>query len=384
VDHEGFTKIVTNLIDNAVKYSASRISVVLSSDNEYFSLTVKNDGNIIPENKRTKIFEPFYRLETALHSSATGTGIGLAMAKSLTELHGGTLRMDDNDTLNVFMLTLPINQKDLITLAPEVKKENEVEVIDTSKQYTLLLVDDNVQMLDYEKKRLCKEFNILTAENGEEAMEQLANHEINLIVSDVMMSPMDGMELCKTVKHNADYSYIPVILLTAMSSDNAKLEGMENGADAYIVKPFSMDYLFDTIRNLLAQRENIKKAYASSPFISSDSVSISTADTEFLHSLKEAVERNLDNNNYNVDKLAADLYLSRSTLNRKIRGTLDISPNNYIRIERLKAAAKMLKDGQSTINEVCYKVGFTSPSYFTKCFYSQFGLLPKDFNKNNK
>jgi ligand-binding sensor domain-containing protein/signal transduction histidine kinase/DNA-binding response OmpR family regulator len=384
VDHEGFTKIVSNLIDNAVKYCASRVSVTLSADDNNFTLVVMNDGNIIPENKRMKIFQPFFRLESALHSSTNGTGIGLAMAKSLTDLHGGTLVMDENDTLNVFRLTLPINQDSSISLASTEEAVVETELSDAAKPYTLLLVEDNKQMLDYEKCKLSKKYNIITAEDGEEALLMLNKHEVNLIVSDVMMSPMDGMELCRNVKHDINYSYIPVILLTAVTSDSAKLEGMENGADAYIVKPFSMDYLFETIQNLLIQRENIKKAYTSSPFISLDSVSISTADTAFLHSLKASIERNLDNNDFNVDKLASELNMSRTSLNRKIRGTLNVSPNNYIRIERLKVAARMLKEEQTTINEVCYKVGFTSPSYFTKCFYSQFGLLPKEFNKENK
>ena len=385
VDHEGFTKIVSNLIDNAVKYCASRVSVMLNADTENINFVVMNDGNIIPANKRKKIFQPFYRMDSVIHNSTTGTGLGLAMAKSLTDLHGGILSMDDDDTMNVFRLTLPIKQVCSISLPPPAEKSvHNVEQSDVSKTYTLLLVDDNVQMLDYEKRRLDKEYNILTAGDGEEALQVLEKYEVNLIVSDVMMGPMDGMELCRKIKHDVDYSYIPVVLLTAVSSDSAKLEGMENGADAYIVKPFSMDYLFETIQNLLLQRENIKRAYASSPFISSDSVSISTADTEFLHRLKRSIDNNLNNSDFNVDKLAAEMNMSRTSLNRKIRGTLNISPNNYIRIGRLKAAAQMLKDGQTTVNEVCYKVGFSSPSYFTKCFYSQFGLLPKEFNKESK
>jgi DNA-binding response OmpR family regulator len=308
------------------------------------------------------------------------------MAKSLTELHGGTLAMDDNDTLNVFRLVLPMNQDNSILLKPEEYKMSETDEADETKPYpyTLLLVEDNVQMLDYEKRRLCKEYNIFTATDGEEALLVLSHHEVNLVVSDIMMSPMDGMELCRRIKHDVNYSFIPVILLTAVTSDSVKIEGMENGADAYIVKPFSMDFLFDTIKNLLIQRENVKKAYVSSPFTSSESVSISTADTNFLNSLKASVERNLNDSNFNVDKLAFELNMSRTSLNRKIRGTLNISPNNYIRIERLKAAAIMLKDNGITINEVCYNVGFSSPSYFTKCFYTQFGLLPKDINKENK
>ena len=232
-----------------------------------------------------------------------------------------------------------------------------------------------------ERKQLLKDYNILTAGDGEEALQVLADHTIHLVVSDIMMEPMDGMTLLKNIKQSAAFSHIPVVLLTAVTSDSAKLEGMENGADAYIVKPFSINYLAETVATLLRQREDVKKAFAQSPFVGSETVSISTADTDFLAKLKEAVRKNIDNSSFNVDMLASELNMSRSSLNRKIRGTLDISPNNYIRIERLKMAATLLKEGRSKVNEVCYMVGFTSPSYFTKCFYQQFGLLPKDFNK---
>ena len=381
VDHEAFTKIVSNLVNNAVKYCASRVSVLLSADEERFTLVVKNDGNIIPPEMRDKIFQPFFRLDTTMHTTASGTGIGLAMAKSLAELHGGTLVMDDDLTMNVFRLSLPIKQQPTVVMPADDSRPTDDTELHGDKKYTLLLVEDNVEMLDYERKHLLKNYNILTANDGEEALQVLADHTVNLVVSDIMMEPMDGITLLKNIKQSATFSHIPVVLLTAVTSDSAKLEGMENGADAYIVKPFSMNYLAETVANLLRQREEIKKAYIQSPFVSSESVSISTADTDFLTHLKEVMKKNIDNSDFNVDMLASQLNMSRSSLNRKIRGTLDISPNNYIRLERLKAAATLLKEGRSKVNEVCYMVGFTSPSYFTKCFYQQFGLLPKDFNK---
>ena len=383
VDHEAFTKIVSNLVNNAVKYCASRIIVLLSANEQQFTLVVKNDGNIIPHDMREKIFQPFFRLNSEMHTTATGTGIGLAMAKSMAELHGGTLTMDDDDTMNVFRLSLPMKQKAPVEMTSPTDTAAATDDLEQhgDKKYTLLLVEDNVEMRDYERKQLLKDYNILTAGDGEEALQVLANHTVSLVVSDIMMEPMDGMTLLKNIKQSAAFSHIPVVLLTAVTSDSAKLEGMENGADAYIVKPFSINYLAETVATLLRQREDVKKAFAQSPFVSAETVSISTADTDFLAQLKAAVHKNIDNSTFNVDMLASELNMSRTSLNRKIRGTLDISPNNYIRIERLKMAATLLKEGRSKVNEVCYMVGFTSPSYFTKCFYQQFGLLPKDFNK---
>ena len=387
VDHEGFTKIVSNLVNNAVKYCLSYISVTLKTDDTQLFLTVANDGNIIPMDLREKIFEPFFHIDTAEHSTS-GTGIGLALARSLAELHNGHLRMGDEADMNVFMLTLPLVQEVPVRLGGNgigdvtpAKTELTTTQVAQTKPHTLLLVEDNVQMLEYEKRCLEKEYNIVTATDGEEALLQMERNDVNLVVTDVMMEPMDGMELCRRIKYNVNLSHIPVIILTAVTSERGKMEGMESGADAYIVKPFSMDFLSQTVQNLLRQREEIKKMYATSPFVSASSASISPADADFLERLKAAVMRNIGNSDFNVDLLAAEMNMSRTSLNRKVRGTLDQSPNNYIRIERLKAAAEMLKSGDKKVNEVCYNVGFSSPSYFTKCFYEQFGILPKEFNK---
>ena len=387
IDKEGFIKIVSNLLDNAMKYCASCVSLTLTVDGKYFSVEVSNDGDLVPENMREKIFEPFFRMEEnkSLLVPTLGTGIGLALARSLAELHGGSVCMEAHEHLNVFRLTLPIKQDASVSLTAA-DEERDLENGDTThdKKFTLLLVEDNVQLLDYEKRQLQKTYNVLTAHDGEEALRMMDEHTVHLVVSDIMMEPMNGMELLKRIKSDANRSFVPVILLTAVTSETAQIEGMENGADAYVVKPFSMSYLSDTIERILRQREEVKKSYATAPFVSSESVSISTADTKFLHQLNEVVHRHIDDSEFNVDQLAAELGMSRTSLNRKIRGTLDVSPNNYIRIERLKVAAQLLKEGEGKVNEVCYRVGFSSPSYFSKCFYQQFGLLPKDFGKDIK
>lgn len=387
VDHESFTKIISNLINNAVKYCQSYISVTLKANEKEFSLTITNDGNIIPVNLREKIFEPFFHIDSSEHS-VSGTGIGLALARSLAELHSGHLYMGEDTNLNVFVLTLPLQQKVSVKLSDngiEETVQHKGNQISTQENlthpYTLLLVEDNVQMLEYEKRCLEKEYNIITATDGEEALLKMQQHNVNLVITDVMMEPMDGIELCRSIKYNVELSHIPVIILTAVTSEQGKMKGMESGADAYIVKPFSMNNLLETTQNLLRQREEIKRMYATSPFVLASSTSISPADVDFLKKLKDAVRNNIGNCDFNVDLLAAEMNMSRTSLNRKVRGTLDQSPNNYIRIERLKAAAEMLKEGELKVNEICYSVGFSSPSYFTKCFYEQFGILPKEFNK---
>ncbi len=380
VDREGFTKIVSNLLNNATKYGESRVSVSLTTDNDQMVLTVANDGNIIPPGMREQIFTPFFRISSDDQSTTTGTGIGLAMARALTELHGGTISMDDSLTENVFCLRIPLNQKDSVVLD---SPASPASLLPSATPHpgtpTVLIVDDNAQMLAYEQQRLETDFNVVCASNGEEALARLRQTDVDVIVSDVMMEPVSGMELCRRVKHDVELSHIPLILLTALTTEQAKMEGMESGADAYIEKPFSMDYLLTTIDNLLHERQSVKRAYSESPFTAPESVSISQADNEFLHRLEKIIERELTNSELNVDMLANGMNMSRSSLNRKIRGTLNVSPNDFIRIERLKRAAALLKQGQTRVADVCYQVGFSTPSYFTKCFYRQFGLLPKDF-----
>lgn len=383
IDREGFTKIISNLMTNAVKYCDHIINISLTVDGNNFQVRFCNDGKIISQAAREKIFTPFFRLEENTPST-TGTGLGLALSRTLAELHGGTLTMDNSETdLNAFVLTLPINQQPTLNLADEgpaaIEQPDWRNEDEDGKHYTVLVVEDNVPMLNYEKKALQKNYHVLTATNGLQALEILAESDVNIIISDVMMEPMNGFELCRQVKQDVNISHIPFIMLTALTLDSAKVEGMESGADLYIEKPFSVDYLSSAIQNLLRNRENIKSAFANSPFIKSGTLSISKTDDEFLERLESVVARNLADNQFDIGRLAQEMCMSKTKLNRKIKGLLNMSPNNYIKIERLKQAATLLKEGNGKISEVCYIVGFSSPSYFSQCFYKQFGLLPKDF-----
>lgn len=193
------------------------------------------------------------------------------------------------------------------------------------------------------------------------------------------MPQMDGFELCKTIKSNLEYSHIPVILLTAKTNIQSKIEGLESGADAYIEKPFSVEYLKVSVSNLIASRENLRKTFALSPFVPAHTMALTKADDEFMKKLNAIIQSNLHNTEFCMEDMADALNMSRSSFYRKIKGVLDLSPNEYLRIERLKQAAQLLKEGESRVTEICYRVGFNSPSYFAKCFQKQFGVLPKDF-----
>ena len=392
VDKEGFTKIVSNLFTNAIKYGKSRIHVEMkqNEENETLQLSVTNDGEIVPLTMREEIFKPFIQYKGNSSYQVPGTGIGLALARSLAELHGGKLTMDDAADCNHFILTLPLHQAQTVHLLPtEPEKAEREEVIVSSEpgnpttstqfRYTLLVVEDNAEMNKFLVRQLSESYKVLTAANGVEALKILQESIINLIISDVMMPEMDGLELCDTVKTELDYSHIPIILLTAKTTLQSRIDGLKAGADAYIEKPFSMEYLKVSISSLLKNREQLQATFMHSPFTPTNNMVISKADEEFLKKLNNLIQTNMQNPEFSLIDMADQLCMSRSSLNRKIKGLLDLTPNDYLRIERLKKAAQLLKEGSCKINEVCYMVGFNTPSYFTKCFQKQFGVLPKEF-----
>lgn len=388
INDEAFTKIISNLLNNAVKYAATYVHVLLklaAEQKQNFSVNILNDGYLIPETMRNEIFKPFIRLEESeVNGLSTGTGIGLALARSLAELHQGSLVMTDRMDVNEFCLTLPIVQETTIVLSSDV---NDVKIETVSheqsemqkKKLTVLVVEDSADMSTFLSRQLSRDYEVLTATNGIEALETLNANFVNLVVSDVMMPIMDGFELCKRIKADLNYSHIPVILLTAKTSMQSKIQGLELGADAYIEKPFSFEYLLATIGNQISNREKLRQSFAKSPFVAVNTMALTKVDEEFVKKLNDIILANLSNSEFSTDDMAESLNMSRSNFYRKVKGVLDLTPNEYLRLERLKRAAQLLKEGKCRVNEVCYAVGFNSPSYFAKCFLKQFGILPKDF-----
>ncbi|ADV42677.1 hybrid sensor histidine kinase/response regulator transcription factor [Bacteroides helcogenes] len=388
VDREGLTKIISNLLTNAIKYSDTYIRIKLFAEGERLFFSVCNDGIVVPAELREEIFKPFIQYKAGMLSSVPGTGIGLALARSLAELHEGTLCMENSMRNNCFVLSIPVKHVQTVAIgqkkpmvAEESAEKREVEAVINQCRYTLLVVEDSLEMQAFVVKQLSSEYQVLTAMNGVEAMNILEEHTVNLIISDIMMPEMDGLELCERLKSELDYSHIPIILLTAKTTLQAKIEGMKLGADVYIEKPFSVEYLRVCVSNLLSNREKLRVSFAHSPFVQTHSIAMTKADEAFLKMLNEVVLENLQNPDFCLDDMAGLLNMSRSSLNRKIKGVLDMTPNDYIRLERLKKAALLLKEGEYKVNEVCYMTGFNTPSYFTKCFQKQFGILPKDFVK---
>lgn len=249
---------------------------------------------------------------------------------------------------------------------------------------TLLIVDDNEEILEYLTNVLEANYNIIKAEDGKQAMDVLREENIHLVISDVMMPVMDGFELCKQIKTDFDSSHVPVILLTAKNTLQSKIEGLEVGADAYIEKPFSPQHLKAQVANLLSNRTKIKDYFAKSPLSQINSMAYSKSDVQFLDRLNEIILENIENAELDVDQIALELNMSRATLYRKIKGISNLSPNELINITRLKKAAELLVDSDTRINEIYAAVGYNSQKYFSASFHKQFGMTPTEYVQSKK
>ena len=385
LDPEIFTKILTNILSNAMKYAIKSIEITLERNEIDFTVRINNDGDPIPEQFVEKIFEPFFKINSNMY----GSGIGLPFVKSLVELHKGTVYCDKLQTDKVsFVVTLPIIQDyslkivDNETYTIEDEKALEQLYIDDKESSllpTVLAVEDNEEFQHFLCSQLSHKYHVLKASNGMEALDLLYNKHIDIIVSDIMMPIMNGLELCEKIKGDISISHIPIILLTAKTSLTAKIEGFNSGADEYIEKPYSFDYLTSRIDNLLEMRKKIKEAYKHSPVLAYQSLTHSKTDEEFVNTLIEFIHNHIDEITLDVGIIANAMNMSRPTLYRKLKYVSELSPNEFIQLVRLKKAAELLKQNDLQISEIAYMVGFNSPNYFSKCFYKQFGVLPKKF-----
>jgi ligand-binding sensor domain-containing protein/signal transduction histidine kinase/DNA-binding response OmpR family regulator len=391
VDHEALKKILTNLFNNAIKYADQTVLIKLlpfSSEDEVFRVEVHNDGFLIPENLKDKIFEPFYRIKET--EKEAGTGIGLPLARSLTLLHKGSLELKAAvNGLNIFLLSLPMHQETEIDLADiEEHLSGNVEDIidrnDNSDKPLVLLVEDNKEILNYIHRELAANYHILRAYNGQEALGILHKENVQIVVSDIMMPVMDGIELCKKMKNDVQYSHIPIVLLTAKNSLNSKIEGLEIGADAYIEKPFSLDHLTAQMNNLLMNRNMMKEYFARSPLTHIKGIAVSKADKDFLDKLNKIIYDHITDMELDVDQLSAMMNMSRPTLYRKIKGISDMTPNELINLSRLKKGAELLAEGDHKINEVANMIGYSLPTNFSRDFQRQFGVSPSVYIYNLK
>lgn len=393
-DAECITKIITNLLSNAIKHARSNVELRLfATENNYYEIQVFDDGTGIKASEKEKIFEPFYQSKDKKNKN-TGTGLGLALTKLLVEIHGGKISVESVENEHSLFTVRLMHQEastaemlntetisELLVL-PDVETEAaKIIQIQNDELPALLIVEDNEDLNQFLMHYFQENFSVMSAFNGEQAVKLLENFAPDIIISDIMMPEMDGIEFCDYVKRNTLYSHIPVILLTAKTDVKYKIEGLEHGADAYIEKPFSVEHLDAQIHSLLENRQKLRETMASSPLTPIKSFGKNKADEAFLNRITEIIDTHITNVEFSVDDLAQEIAMSRSNLYRKLKGLSGLTPNDFIRLVRLKKAVKLMQEGETRINEICFMVGFNTSSYFAKCFKNQFGILPKDFVK---
>lgn len=387
VDKEALTKVLSNLLTNANKYTKDFIAVNFQKHSQTFSIEVKDNGKGIPEKELKKIFKPFYQAS----ENKPGTGIGLSIVKGIVEAHNGKIDITSQVGQGVSVtVTLPQKQESQSAEEEEnqatnplpediIPEQNATTTISQKMFPIMLIVDDNEDMLNFLSSHFQTSYTIVTAVDGVDALNKLKEQEASLIISDLMMPNMNGIDLCKAVRNNQLTSHIPFILLTAKTDTEAKITSMNCGADAYIEKPFSLQYLEACIKNLLELRLQLRQKFSQMPTVSINSIAANQSDKVFLEKMNHLIEENLNNEELSVDFLAEKLCISRSGLFVKIKGLANTTPNEMIQIIRLKKAASLLLENQYRINEVSYMVGFNNPSYFSKCFQKQFGMKPGEY-----
>ena len=419
-DPEVIEKLLYNLLSNAFKFTPEngQIAVEIVEENTvnnldkapYVQISVRDNGPGISNSKKKKIFERFYK-EDHKYQNKDGAGIGLAYTKSLVELHRGRIFLDtQNERGACFVVRIP-NEKN-IYLRSEIDQKQMEQFVTTSDplEYLiadpnhslhessmdvsiqereeslplLLFVDDNADIRQFIKEGFQNDFRIITAEDGEKGFELAKSSLPDIIVSDVMMPVMDGMELCHALKTETLTSHIPVVLLTAKSTNEDQLQGLKTGADAYVVKPFILEVLKTQLLNIHLHREQLKRKYRQEILLNPKEITVTSADEVFLKRAMDIIEDHMEDSEFNVNSLVKEMYISRSKLYLKLKALTGLSTSEFIRSVRLKRAVQLLNKSNYTIKEIMYMTGFNTASYFSKCFKKQFGVVPSEYLRNQK
>lgn len=408
-DKDKLEKIIFNLLSNAFKFTpeGGHVEIDLGiennlnpkepgqSDKGNITIQVKDTGIGIRKSKIDKIFDRFFQSEEDGSLVNYGSGIGLSLTKEFVQLHKGKIYVESEPGEgSTFKIVLPIlsdpagesshTHASYEKLDEHLKYEEETQSSGKSNKALVLLVEDNDDFRFYLKDNLSNKYSIIEAANGKEGLKQAIANLPDLIVSDIMMPEMDGLELCQQLKNEITTSHIPVILLTARMSEQKRTEGYETGADEYITKPFSFEILESRMKNLILQRERIKNSFQKHFKIEPGEIGITSLDEKLIKKALEEVEKNMSNPEFSVEKLSRELGMSRVHLYKKLTALTGKTPIEFIRIMRLKRAAQYLEKSQLTVSEVAYEVGFNDPRYFSRYFKSEFGILPSQYANSGK
>lgn len=388
-DKDKMQKTLTNLLSNAFKYTPDRgkIQVEVSTDHNQVCVRVRDTGSGISDKDKLHVFERFYQGEQS--QNETGSGIGLHIANEYIHLHGGSITIEDNmPNGSVFTFKIPIRESTeknlMISPAHAGTESNDDQKIENPAQQLVLFVDDNKDLCSFIEDNLKDDFSVLTAHNGQEAAELLQKHNVTVIVSDVMMPVMDGIELCRLVKTNIYWSHIPVILLTARTAEEYQIDGLKYGADDYITKPFNIHILKLRINKFIEWTRKSHAAFKQKIDITPQEITITSLDEIFIEKAIKAVEQHINSTEFSVENLGDILGLSRGHLYKKLMCITGKGPAEFIRTIRLKRGRQLLDKSQLQISQIAYEVGFNSPKRFSKYFREEFGLSPSEYLKLHK
>ncbi len=404
IEEEKVSSILNNILSNAFKYTLEQGSVSLSlkslvTDNtQYIEYTIKDTGKGIKPENLPNIFDRFYSVRSET-SQFSGFGIGLSLTKAFVEAHKGRINVTSELGVGTeFTVRIPVNKNayseseifdtnieinDEVNTLLKTEKRSAINVIqnmgNNTNRPTVLIVEDNKDFREILKDQLINYYQIIDAENGEEAYNIATKTNVDIIVSDVLMPKMNGYELCEKIKNNNSTCHIPLILLTAKIKEEDRKRGYQAGADSFITKPFEIETLIFRIHSLLEQRQILLNKYTNSSNIQPEEIEITNENEKFLNDLKRIIEENISNSEFTVKDLCSKLSMSNSMLYRKVKSTLGISPIDFIRQFRLMRAVQLLEKKELTISEIAYQCGFSDVSYFSKCFKSQFGVIPSKY-----
>ena len=393
-DQDKIERICYNLLSNALKYTSEggEITLTAKEENGRVMISVADNGCGISSDELPYIFDRFYQAKNA----GRGTGIGLAIVKAFTELHHGEVSATSIEGKgSTFTIHIPVRQKGEVTNQPAEKIEQLVEpssaqevpnqarhIDELIQPYQtdkpeVLIIDDNIDIRTYLRTVLSEKYNVSEAADGKAGLELARKIVPDIVLSDIMMPVMDGLAFCQQLKTDKAISHIPVILLTARSLDEQRAEGYEHGADAYLSKPFSLRLLFSRIDNLIQSRKKLSKLFSNSDENDVFEKLSNETDKTFAAQLRKIIQDNLSDNEFNVERIGDEIGLSRVQLYRKVKALTGYSPVEMLRKARLTRARHLLRTTEKTVSEVAYAVGFSTPSYFSKCYKDEFGESPK-------
>jgi signal transduction histidine kinase/ligand-binding sensor domain-containing protein/DNA-binding response OmpR family regulator len=431
-DPDKIEKIIYNLLSNAFKHTESQGNIIIKAKHlasiancesysnklasinikplgEGIEIEVRDTGMGIAKDNLEHIFNRFYQIENAKASLQESTGIGLAMTKDLIEIHKGQITVNSKLGKGTsFKVILPIskefytenNMAEVLNLHPREQNTESIIIeedfhknipinIDSNENCDhskglILIVEDNRDLRLFLKSCFSDYYNVIEAENGAQGIEMTIKHQPSLIISDIMMPVINGIELCKSIKQNIETSHIPIILLTARTLVEHQLEGLETGADDYITKPFESEVLQLKVRNIIETRKKISESFHKSIEVKASDIAISSVDNEFLSNAIDIINNNLTNSEFNVDAFTKEMAMGRTLFYQKIKVLTNQSVNDFIQTVKLKKAVQLMNNSNLRVSDICYEIGFSSPRYFATCFKKQFGKTPTEYMEQTK